>query len=284
MNTNISIPPAIKEWLLANSPKDFTFDLSPSQKVCKLQEAERGHYLLRSCHDVTEVCQGINRCWFHTCSQCGDVWVWWSSGTERALPIKQNVGKCTVIEAWDRASLLMGKMGAYYVRDLDKRKHKAQERREWRVYLKHRKREEERENLRRKVQEEDNEEEARIKRQNFYKAAKPSIKKVNEKLILHGRRTSKKRALDRAALQFHREQDQHSQRQNLMEFVLSEALPQLDYREQATLNMRFGLMGEPHTLEECGKKFGVTREAVRQIQAKALRKLNSFIKQQYHDE
>ena len=38
--------------------------------------------------------------------------------------------------------------------------------------------------------------------------------------------------------------------------------------------MRFGLIdGKPHTLEEVGKKFDVTRERIRQIESKALRKL-----------
>ena len=38
--------------------------------------------------------------------------------------------------------------------------------------------------------------------------------------------------------------------------------------------MRFGLTdGPPHTLEEVGKEFNVTRERIRQIEAKALRKL-----------
>jgi RNA polymerase primary sigma factor len=45
-------------------------------------------------------------------------------------------------------------------------------------------------------------------------------------------------------------------------------------RERDVLEMRFGLVdGKDHTLEEVGKRFGVTRERIRQIEAKALRKL-----------
>ena len=45
-------------------------------------------------------------------------------------------------------------------------------------------------------------------------------------------------------------------------------------REQQVLRMRFGLQdGKPHTLEEVGKEFDVTRERIRQIESKALRKL-----------
>ncbi len=51
-------------------------------------------------------------------------------------------------------------------------------------------------------------------------------------------------------------------------------LDSLTERERAVLEMRFGLKdGESHTLEEVGRTFGVTRERVRQIEAKALRKL-----------
>jgi RNA polymerase primary sigma factor len=56
--------------------------------------------------------------------------------------------------------------------------------------------------------------------------------------------------------------------------VVSEALAELTPREQRILQMRFGLGGEgDHTLEEVGKVFGVTRERIRQIEAKALEKL-----------
>ena len=48
----------------------------------------------------------------------------------------------------------------------------------------------------------------------------------------------------------------------------------LNYRERTILEMRFGLNGEePKTLEEVGKVFNVTRERIRQIEAKALRKI-----------
>ncbi len=52
------------------------------------------------------------------------------------------------------------------------------------------------------------------------------------------------------------------------------ALSVLSDREREVLEMRFGLKdGQEHTLEEVGKHFGVTRERIRQIEAKALRKL-----------
>jgi RNA polymerase primary sigma factor len=51
-------------------------------------------------------------------------------------------------------------------------------------------------------------------------------------------------------------------------------LASLTPREERILRMRFGLgMNSAHTLEEVGQKFSVTRERIRQIEAKALRKL-----------
>ena len=51
-------------------------------------------------------------------------------------------------------------------------------------------------------------------------------------------------------------------------------LEELTEREKEVLRLRFGLEdGHPYTLEEVGKRFGVTRERIRQIEAKALRKL-----------
>jgi RNA polymerase primary sigma factor len=56
--------------------------------------------------------------------------------------------------------------------------------------------------------------------------------------------------------------------------VVADALSGLTPREERILRMRFGLGGmTDHTLEEVGKTFGVTRERIRQIEAKALEKL-----------
>lgn len=60
----------------------------------------------------------------------------------------------------------------------------------------------------------------------------------------------------------------------LLRESIEEVLNSLDERETKVLSLRFGLMGEtPKTLEEVGKIFNVTRERIRQIEAKALRKL-----------
>ena len=60
----------------------------------------------------------------------------------------------------------------------------------------------------------------------------------------------------------------------LLKEQLSGVLKTLTPREEKVLRLRFGLEdGRPRTLEEVGKEFNVTRERIRQIEAKALRKL-----------
>ena len=60
----------------------------------------------------------------------------------------------------------------------------------------------------------------------------------------------------------------------LLKEQLGEVLGTLTEREQKVLTLRFGLeVGRARTLEEVGKEFNVTRERIRQIEAKALRKL-----------
>ncbi|KKU10013.1 MAG: RNA polymerase sigma factor [Parcubacteria group bacterium GW2011_GWA1_45_7] len=64
--------------------------------------------------------------------------------------------------------------------------------------------------------------------------------------------------------------------------ILSEELRKvvesLNPREKKIIEMRFGLIdGVTHTLEEVGKEFGITRERVRQIEAKALERMRENI-------
>src|SRR5260370_801965 len=61
---------------------------------------------------------------------------------------------------------------------------------------------------------------------------------------------------------------------NLRE-ATTRTLASLTPREERILRMRFGIgMNKDHTLEEVGQQFSVTRERIRQIEAKALRRLN----------
>ena len=60
----------------------------------------------------------------------------------------------------------------------------------------------------------------------------------------------------------------------LLREQLEKVMDTLSEREQKVLALRFGLEdGKPHTLEEVGREFQVTRERIRQVEAKALRKL-----------
>jgi len=61
---------------------------------------------------------------------------------------------------------------------------------------------------------------------------------------------------------------------NFLREHIREVLDELKLRERKILELRFGLdNNESHTLEEVGRKFGVTRERIRQIEAKALQKI-----------
>ena len=66
----------------------------------------------------------------------------------------------------------------------------------------------------------------------------------------------------------------HEVEQNNLREKIEEVLTDLSDQEQQVLRMRFGIDDDtPKTLEEIGKVFGVTRERIRQIEAKAIRKL-----------
>jgi RNA polymerase primary sigma factor len=62
--------------------------------------------------------------------------------------------------------------------------------------------------------------------------------------------------------------------QTMLKEKLAEVLSTLSPRDAQILQMRFGLIdGNSYTLEEVGQKFGLTRERIRQIEGKALRRL-----------
>ena len=67
----------------------------------------------------------------------------------------------------------------------------------------------------------------------------------------------------------------------LLNEAVGEALDELTDRERQVVRLRFGLEdGQARTLEEVGKEFGVTRERIRQIEAKTLAKLRHPIRSQ----
>lgn len=69
--------------------------------------------------------------------------------------------------------------------------------------------------------------------------------------------------------------------EDLTEKALDEILGTLTDREEKVLRLRYGLLdGKTYTLEEVGREFGVTRERIRQIEAKAMRKLKHPSRQQ----
>jgi len=66
--------------------------------------------------------------------------------------------------------------------------------------------------------------------------------------------------------------------------LIEEILGQLDPRERDIITYRFGLdYGEPQTLEQVGRRFGVTKERIRQIEARALRKLRKIAQEEKLD-
>ena len=69
----------------------------------------------------------------------------------------------------------------------------------------------------------------------------------------------------------------HAAGVQLLRDYIADAIKDLSPREQKILEMRFGLTdGVTHTLEEVGKEFDVTRERIRQIEAKALEKIQTM--------
>jgi len=69
-------------------------------------------------------------------------------------------------------------------------------------------------------------------------------------------------------------------KQSLLREEIEKALSILDEREEMIIRLRFGLdeKGYPRTLEEVGQVFGLTRERIRQIEAKAIQKLRNSYK------
>jgi RNA polymerase primary sigma factor len=66
---------------------------------------------------------------------------------------------------------------------------------------------------------------------------------------------------------------------------MRELLEQLDLRESRILKLRFGIgVDEPQTLKEIGKRFGLTRERVRQMEQQALARLADVMSREFGEE
>ncbi len=81
-------------------------------------------------------------------------------------------------------------------------------------------------------------------------------------------------------LEDYREEDPlYEMNQDSLKARIADVLGALNYREREIIRLRYGLAdGYAYTLEEVGKIFSVTRERVRQIEAKAVRKLQHPIR------
>ncbi|HIJ66257.1 MAG TPA: RNA polymerase sigma factor RpoD/SigA [Candidatus Hydrogenedentes bacterium] len=65
---------------------------------------------------------------------------------------------------------------------------------------------------------------------------------------------------------------------------MDELMSQLTLREADIIRFRYGLMdGKAHTLEETGRKFGLTRERIRQIEKDVMKRLRGFVTEHYED-
>ena len=84
-------------------------------------------------------------------------------------------------------------------------------------------------------------------------------------------------------------EDERQSVENDLEFIYMKELveellntPSLTEKEKEVIKYRFGFYGKVYTLEEIGKTYHVTRERVRQIEARALRKLNTWQIEKIH--
>jgi len=80
---------------------------------------------------------------------------------------------------------------------------------------------------------------------------------------------------------------EHLKQYSYQKFLLEniDVLNNLTPRQQNIIKMRYGIgFDRPHTLEEVGQEFGVTRERIRQIEAKSLQKIEMFLEQKDQDE